>query len=298
MALVCYGCLELMVKKKQYFNAGIDNLLQWGTLFFLLGGILIDNSDQFILMSLLLFLASAWMAWRFVDAIMALVAYFSLLVFVFLVYIKFGDIAKATAPFLMMMLSALIFFLIKKIQNTASLRYHHFCFDVVTACTLLTFYACGNYFVVKELSNEMFGLQLQLNDPVPFGWLFWILTISIPTIYIIVGLKKKDRIFLRTGLLLVAVTVLTVRYYYAILEIEKALLLAGIILVAISYACIKYLDSPKAGFTFEEDDSANKDLLQLEALILAETFGKKAEAQPQMEFGGGSGGGAGAGGNF
>jgi hypothetical protein len=26
---------------------------------------------------------------------------------------------------------------------------------------------------------------------------------------------------------------------------------------------------PKMGFTFEEDDSANKDLLQLEALILS-----------------------------
>src|SRR6187397_3160394 len=35
MALVCYASLELMVKKKQYYNAGIDNLLQWGTLFFL-----------------------------------------------------------------------------------------------------------------------------------------------------------------------------------------------------------------------------------------------------------------------
>jgi len=298
MALVCYGSLELMVRKKQYFNAGIDNLLQWSTLFFLLGAVLINNSYEFTLMSLLMFLASAWMAWRFVDALMSLVAYFSMLIFIFLVYVKFGDIAKATAPFALMMVSALIFFLIRRMQHKSSLRYHQFCFDVVMVCTLISFYACGNYFVVKELSNEMFHLQLQLSDPIPFGWLFWILTVTIPVIYIFTGLKKKDRIFLRTGLLLIAITVLTIRYYHEILAIEKAFLLAGIILVAISYACIKFLDTPKAGFTFEEDDTANKDLLQLEALILAETFGKKVEAQPQMEFGGGSGGGGGAGGTF
>ena len=298
MALVCYASLELMVKKKQYYNAGIDNLLQWGTLFFLAGAITFENSNQFILMSLLLFLASAWMAWRFVDALMGLIAYFSFMAFVFHIYIEFGDIAKATAPFVMMLVSGLIFFLMRNLKNKPSLRYYHFCFDVVTVCTLITFYACGNYFVVKELSNVMFQLQLQLNDPIPFGWIFWLLTVSIPIVYIMIGLLKKDSIFLRTGLLLVAITVLTIRYYHEILAIEKALLLAGIILVAISYACIKYLDTPKMGFTFEEDDSANKDLLQLEALILAETFGKKAEAQQQMEFGGGSGGGGGAGGNY
>src|SRR6478735_6052288 len=67
MALVCYASLEFMVKKKRYFNAGIDNLLQCATLFFFTGAVVFENSDQFILMSLLLFLASAWMAWRFVD---------------------------------------------------------------------------------------------------------------------------------------------------------------------------------------------------------------------------------------
>jgi hypothetical protein len=96
--------------------------------------------------------------------------------FCFLCLHEFGNIAKATAPFVMMIVSALIFFLVRKLKNKLSLRYHHFCFDTVTVCTLVTFYACGNYFVVKELSNEMFNLQLQLNDPIPFGWLFWILT--------------------------------------------------------------------------------------------------------------------------
>src|SRR5436190_7968523 len=216
-----------MVKKKHYYNAGIDNLLQCGTLFFVAGTIAIENSNQLILMSLLLFLASAWMAWRFVDALMSLVAYFSLMTFVFLIYIEFGDIAKATAPFAMMLVSGLIFFLVRNLQNKPSLRYHHFCFDLVTVCTLITFYTCGNYFVVKELSNEMFHLQLQINDPIPFGWIFWILTVSIPIFYIVIGLLKKDRIFLRTGLLLVAITVLTIRYYHEILAIEKVLLLAG-----------------------------------------------------------------------
>jgi hypothetical protein len=93
--------------------------------------------------------------------------------------------------------------------------------------------------------------------------------------------------------------ILTVRYYHTILPAEVAMSIFGMLLITISYALIKYLATPKRGFTFEDDGHRNKNLLNAEALIIAQVFGKKAAVQQDgVQFGGGSSGGAGATGNY
>ena len=119
--------------------------------------------------------------------------------------------------------------------------------------------------------------------------------------YVVAGLRKKDPILLWTGLGLVAAAVFTIRYYYHLLPAELAMILGGSILIAGAYGLIRFLHTPKKGFSSIAPDGPHPlENLPIESLIQAETF-KIAPTQPTDQsgrFGGGSGGGAGAGGTY
>ncbi len=170
--------------------------------------------------------------------------------FFFLLYVKLGAIAKATAPLLMMAVSAVSYCMLKKIEKNERAKIYLFPINTVKFLTLVPFYSSANYFVVKELSNAMFGLHLSVNDDIPLGWLFWIFVI-IPPAYAVYGILKKDFLFLRTGLGLVAGTVFTIRYYYTLLPTEIFMLIGGLLLMALSYYLIKYLRTSRYGYTFQ-----------------------------------------------
>jgi hypothetical protein len=99
---------------------------------------------------------------------------------------------------------------------------------------------------------------------------------------------------------LVAGAIFTIRYYYHILPAELAMIIGGCILIAGAYGLIRYLQTPKHGFTSIAPDEPKPHPLQnlpVESLILAETF-KSTPTQPSDQpphFGGGSGGGSGGG---
>jgi uncharacterized membrane protein YgcG len=154
--------------------------------------------------------------------------------------------------------------------------------------------------VVQSLSPASEGIYNSAEPaPVPFGFFFWAWTILIPFIYLGLGIKNKDVIILRTGLILVAAAAFTFRNYYHLMPIEGALSIVGIILLGICYMVMKYLKTPKHGFTYEDLEDGNfMDKLKVESLIVSETF---SGTQPQGEntrFGGGDFGGGGASGNF
>ncbi|MEP6948527.1 MAG: hypothetical protein ABI863_04610 [Ginsengibacter sp.] len=298
LAILCYITLELLVKSKQYYNAGVDSVLMIMVIGFVAGTFFISDFETYWLaMSSVVMVLALWMSTRFTDAFMAIISYCCLFIFLFLLYLKAGNIAKATAPLMMMIVSTLVYFMMKKLIDSKTFMYR-FCFKAVTFLTLITFYASGNYFIVKELSNQMFHLQLSLNDPIPMAWLFWILTLIIPPAYIIYGILKKNFLVMRTGLGLIAATIFTIKYYYAILPAEIEMFIAGIILIALGYALIKYLATPKYGFTSLDLYPSKKEILNAEALIIAETFNKQSGIENDGLYGGGSGGGGGATGEY
>ena len=163
---------------------------------------------------------------------------------------------------------------------------------------LICFYVVSNYYVVQETANSMFGSASGDKGNMPYGWLFWIFTTCTPLLYIICGIQKKNSILIRVGLLLIAAIVFTVRYYYSVMPVEAVMLLGGIILIVISYALTRYLAQPKKGFTSAEVNTRPlKDTMNVEGLVIAETFaGNNAESN--TEFGRGSFGGGGASGDF
>jgi hypothetical protein len=123
----------------------------------------------------------------------------------------------------------------------------------------------------------------------------------LPFVYLYFGLKKKDEILLRIGLLLIAAAVGTFRYYYHILPTDVVLTLAGTLLLGVVYTVMKYLETPKHGFTYEVlDEKHPMDSLKIESLVVAETFShiQAAPADEGTKFGGGDFGGGGSSADF
>ena len=99
--------------------------------------------------------------------------------------------------------------------------------------------------MVNEMNAYMMGNSGN-TESVSLGWLFWMLTAVTPLFYIYAGVRKKDHLFLWTGLGLIAATIFTIRYYYHLMPVEWELLSGGAVMFAIAYGLIRYLKASPA----------------------------------------------------
>ena len=297
--IVCYAMLEVMVRTKNHYCSGVDDALLLYAAVFIISGMNVFGNMPAFGNAFLIMIFALYGFIRFTDRLMAFITVVALLAFVFFILAEIGGIAKAIAPFVLMLVSAAVYFISNLLTSKHECRYHHSCLTVCKVTALVSFYFSGNYFVVREASNVFFDLQLKPTDSIPFAWLFWLFTISVPLVYIAWGIIKKDIVLIRTGLLLSIFIVLTVRFYYAVLPAETAMILAGVILIVIAYALGKLLKPSRAGFTaLQTAAHTDKTIIQnLEAIVIAETL-SSGQPQQQNRFGGGNFGGGGAGGDF
>lgn len=295
-----YGALEFFVRENRHYRSGVDDALLWATVSSFIAALNCINGLHIVAYTLLVFLLSGYLALRFADALVSALACISWLGLLFYAYLELGAIAKLTMPFVMMAAAAMLYFFSLRIARAAEAKYYKLCLLVVRVVALLSFYVAGNYFVVRELGNSMFDLHLKEGESIPLGWLFWALTVSVPLLYLWRGVQKKDAVFLRVGLLLIAAIVFTIRYYYNVMPLEIVMILGGMVMITLAYVLIRYLQQPRNGFTYkEEKDASPINKLQIEALIINQTFSTPQVAETTgTEFGGGSGGGAGAGGEY
>jgi hypothetical protein len=288
--VAAFAGLEFVIRSRGVYRAGVDDALLWLAGGLLFGGmnLLADHLSSAIVDSGIIFILAAWGVLRYADRLMALIAYGALLSLLF-------HITKS--PFVFMAVSVIAYLLVTRLSAAASSRHYHYCLTLLRAAALLSFYLAGNYYVVQNVNASIRGEEA----PVALGWLWWTFTAVVPIVYIVSGIRKKDTILLWTGLGLVAGAVFTVRYYYHVLPAEVAMIAGGSILIVGAYGLIRYLHTPKRGFTsIAPDEPHPLKNLPVEGLILAETF-KAASPQPLdqgPDFGGGSGGGAGAGGTY
>ncbi|MGC4038986.1 MAG: hypothetical protein QM764_23715 [Chitinophagaceae bacterium] len=299
IGMLAYIGLEVIVKKRHY-KSGVDDALIWIAPICIIGGLNITSSVSWLGNSLLIFIFSTVLFIRFINWIMGSIAAIAFISVVFFAYIKFGDIAKATAPFVVMIASTLLYFLATKLSSRKEFKFYINGPFAISIVSLVCFYLTGNYFIVRETSIAMFDLDLSNDQSIPFGWLFWALTFVVPIAYLLRGILKKDVVFLRLGLILFAAIVFTVRYYYHPLPLETAAVIGGCLFILVSYFLIQWLREPKFGFTYKKDtDENNGDSIQIESLIIAETFSKTSQSTDSgIHYGGGSAGGAGASGDF
>jgi len=299
--VITYIMLEIMVRSKNHYKSGVDDALMWMAAAFIITGLNFIGNLTSVNNAIIVFIIAFYFTVRFVNTIIAAVAFLSLLAIVFLSYLKLGPVAKATTPFLLMLITSMLYFYFKKQLGMKQWKYYTNCFTIIIIAALVCFFLEGNYFVVRETSNNMFNLNLKEGESIPYGWIFWLLTFFIPILYIFQGLKAKDKIVLRIGALLIVGIVFTFRFYYHVVSTEIAMTTGGVILIILAYALTKYLALPKHGFTAQlSSDKHFMDSFNIEAIVIAETYVAPpvAPTQDNTLFGGGSGGGGGASGNY
>jgi len=307
-AISCVLVLEQFIKAKVLYRSGVDEALLYASLAFLFSGLCFmffnstgeSNDYNNFLAILLVFLPfTVFAAIRYLDTIVAAIAMGTIYAICFLCLIKLGDVAKLIMPFVFMAISAIFYFVIQKQKQRIALSVWKSLLIMAEAFVLMVFYLSCNYFVIRESSIEFFDMTINEGENIPMAWLFYVLTAIVPLVYIVWGLKQKDKVLLWIGLLLVAVSVLTFKYYFSLGHPEITLTIAGIVMIVIAYVSIKYLKTDKHNITFKEEiDEDNFLKSNAEALAMVQSFTQQPTQAKTEDFGGGEFGGGGSGNTF
>lgn len=301
LGMISFAGLELMVYVKHHYRSGVDDALLFLSACMILAGLFMafsgfgDHANYPTLFGIA-FLMFMVLSLRFTDILMAAACCVCFFAFIFFCWTKVIPPGMSTVPFAMMVAAAGTYWL--AYVNREKFDYYQNCLIIVQIVCLLTLYAAGNYYIIQTLSDELHGT---VNATVPLSAFFWIWTMMVPFVYAGLGIRKKDVILLRTGLLLIAAAVITFRTYFHVLPVDVALTIGGALLLGIAYAVIRYLKTPKYGFTYAEPEDENvMDRLKIESLIVAESLSTHTPAPTNnsVKMGGGDFGGGGSSGDF
>lgn len=295
-AIGSYIVLELLVKEKKHYKSGADAAMMWMSGGSFIGGlVLFDIHMSPTAMGIIVLIVSMWFFLRFADQVMGWVAQLALL---YILLINLTSLLLIL-PFVIMGVSFGMYWLLRNLVNQEAFRHYKGVMKGMQALALLALYAGGNYFLVRVTYESWHYTPEGDVKGLPMGWLFWMLTVVVPLAYLFFGLKNKDQILLRVGLVLVAAIVFTIRYYHSVAPLEVAMTIGGLIMILLAYGIIRYLKEPKHGFTSEEDDEKGTlEALQIESIVISQTFKTGAPAKDRFDFGGGSASGGGASGQY
>ena len=308
MTLGCLGLAELVVKEKRAYYAGPDNALLYCGLGAAVGALwyglhtfsalslnLIGPASPVMLLALVLTLALLLAAVaRYAEPLVTAAAYATAAVLLL-------DLLLITAwgllvlPFALMGFGAAAHALHQRLHTRIDADYYELALLVLKVLALSTVYLSGNYLVVREASASLHNLLI--SEQIALAPLFYGFTAGIPLLYLALGLRRHDRIFLLLGLLALAFSLFTLRHYRALLPPEWAATLGGFLLVAGTGAALRYLRPQRHGLTSAPDGEPR--FVDLETLVTVETANTTTgPAAPGFEFGGGQSGGGGATGQF
>ena len=300
VALAAIALLEVIVKRSQHYRSGVDNALlyiavvAWGCLVYELT----DNafSLSFISITWLLLVLAVLLAAlvRYADPVVAAACFIAALWLAALILMH-SKLGRLLLPFGLMAIVGALLLALRQLPARADYYYYRSAGLVLRALGLAGLYLAGNYLLVRE------GHAALLTSGGPSGQvalapLFYLLTAGIPLVYIGLGLRRHDRLLLTVGLLTLAFSLFTLRYYRSLLPPEIAATLGGLLLLLGALAALRYLRTPRHGLTAEADESTPPQF-NLESMVVAQTV-HVAAPEAGYEFGGGQSGGGGAEGSY
>jgi len=294
------------IRTKNYFRSGVtDALIYFSVCSFSLGiCILINGNDfDFNLDPVIYFTAmipfAACIAIYFADAFVALLVYTLLFCINALLVLKIGAIGQMILPFEAIIVSFACYKLVDRIKHVDRFKYWNKVITTLRAAAITTFYLSGNYLVVRELSEVLLKTTIGSGQDITLSWFFYAWTILVPLLLIAYGLKQKDHLIIRVGILTEVAGILCIRHYYSVMPLESALIIAGIFLVVLARISMHYLREPINGITYlEEPEDDNELATALGATVVSHVAGKSIHQEEQGKFGGGKSGGGGAGSSF
>ena len=292
---------RILIKNKFHFNSGITEAGIFSGLLFIAFGILGSQPDNGILYPVVGFILAAFAAIRYLNlfALVLTIGFFAWIIFKILTAI--GGVAEALIPFVFMATFGLLYWFSIKLQKILANVIFEKQFILLKTISLLFFYVAGNYFVVRELSIRLMGLNLSGEDDIPFAFLFYLLTALVPVGYLYWGITRKSILLIRVGLLAIALSVITFKYYFSLGPPVITITVSGIVLIAIALTLLNYLKQMRGGFTREQLIIEKWSSQDLAAIIASQTLGGNKVSEPVSEeplFNGGRFGGGGAGGSW
>jgi hypothetical protein len=297
-----WGALEVLVKRKRLFRAGVDDaLLYYATYSILTGiftGLLSLGALQPTWVSFLIpipVLAGASL--RFRDGLTTVGVFVCFIGFVVSFVLSLGAAGEALLPFVVMAVSIPACGVSNRALRRDDLATRAPDFVILKSLSLATFYLGGNYLIVRETSLRLLGRPLPPGGDIPWAGLFYFLTVAVPLAYAVHGLRVRDRVFVRASLAAGAFTLFTLQVYLVPGGYGMFLTLAGGMTILSAIFVMRYLRQPKHGITHRPLFRRSPDSLDLEAYMIAEAMGGVGDPPPSdgPEFGGGASGGAGAG---
>ena len=295
--VAAFMMLERAFINNNHYKSGVTEGIAYMACGFVIVGVgmLVDFEDIMV-MQLTCLVVFAFAAFRYLDLMLTIAFMFTLTWIIFYNCDEAGGIFKSIIPFVFMIIFSGCYFLVQKFNKRDDLKLWSDNLLILEVCCLLLVYAGGNYLVVRELSVRMMDLTLEPGQDIPFAFLFYFFTVVIPVIYLWAGIRSKDKVLLRVGLVALAFSVFTFKYYYSFGHPEITLMVAGVISSLVAILLMRHLKEIKSGFTSEHILTSAWANLNVEAFIISQTMGgNQPEKVEVKEMGGGGrtgGGGA------
>ncbi len=290
---------ELLAKNK-YFAHGLDDafVLGFQLCICIAVSVSIENrTATFLSMAI----AGLFCCIRYVNTISSIITMISI-VGVFLILVTDHHLLPPLfLPSLMLLLAIGLYFSYHKLRANSKFIIFQTAITMIQIFSLLLGYFSVNYMVVRVLSQELMGISTTANSDIPLAWIFYAMTFIFPLVYIAFSIVRKDRILLTIGLLTLAFSIFTIRYYYFIFSPEIELILGGTILFLTVLILIRKLKDKKTGITFMKDRNVETEYFAYaQALIVnsqANIHSDQMQESPPS-FGGGGFSGGGSSGSF
>lgn len=293
---------RVLIRKKSHYKSGITEAGIYSGLIFLYFGLLSYDTDSSLVYYLTAFVFSVFASIRYLNLTALALSIVFLVCSVVQIMIRIGGMVQSLMPFIFMVLLALIFWFCQKARR----KYPNLIFEnhfiLIKSLALGLFYLAGNYYIVRELSKKLLHTYIPEQGDIPFAYIFYAFTAIVPVFYIFRGIRQHSILFIRVGVLTVALSAATFKYYFSLGHPEITLTLGGIVLITIALVLFRYLKVIRRGFTREmllQDKWSSKDLT---AIIASQTLGGNKISEPKVDnnvvFQGGQAGGAGAGGSW
>lgn len=300
----CLAGLEYVIKKSCHYRSGLDNallysaLLAWGSLVaYALRDAPFDSltSPWLWLWLLPVLLALLAALRRYADPVVAAAALVAALLLLANGLLQ-SSAGRLLLPFAVMAASGALLLALRRLPARADYFYYRPAGLVLRTLGLATLYLAGNYLVVREGNAALLGGG-RPSAEIPLAPLFWAFTAGIPLLYILLGLRRPDRLLLSLGLLALGFSIFTLRTYHHLLPPAVAAAIGGAVLLAGALAALRYLRQPRHGLTTAADEDAEPHF-KLETFVTAQTAHAPAAPEVGFQFGGGHSGGGGAGGQY
>ena len=300
---IIYGIISMLVldrffiASKNHYKSGINEAILYHSVLFVMLGLIEFFKESPTPYAIVLGCVLTFTAYRYLDLISTIGALCSFGWLVFYWLYQAGGTVQQIIPMVFIVLFTPLYFGFKELKKKPANEAWENCLIMAQSVCLLFIYAAGNYFVVRELSVEMLELDLQEGQDIPLAFVFYGLTVLIPSLYLYFGLKNKDLVLIRVSLVVLAFSVLTFKYYFSLGHHEITLTVSGLILLGISVTLLRWLKVPQHGYTRENILNEKWANSNAQAFIVSQTL-SAAKAPEAHQFGGGESGGGGTASKF